>query len=163
MLTRAVVVNRGGGVLLLREAVQTASAASRRRPLHHLTHYASAAAAVGAAAEMPMGSSRGLPRPLVAGAEAVAALWWRPLSSQAATNHHAVEETEASALPHQREQPQPQPGPALVPQQQYQYVQQDPLQDGAMAPREGLEQKVSVMAFYVGQKLDLISVMHDVW
>lgn len=81
------------------------------------------------------------------------------MSSQAATNHHAVEEAEASALPHQREQ-QPQPEPALVPQQHYQYVQQDPLQDGAMAPREELEQKVSVMAFYVGQKLDLISVMH---
>lgn len=60
-------------------------------------------------------------------------------------------------MPQHQEQQQEQP--ALAPQQQYHMQVHQQQQDLAAAPREGPEQRVSVMAFYVGQKLDLISVV----
>lgn len=154
--------------------------AARRRPLHHLAgadaprrllreERAAAAGAAGGA------RGRALVPPVVgsvsAAAPAAAAPWKgevirssssrRALSSQAAHRGGLVDDIvdpgRHEDLPVPVQPPQP-------PQQQQPQQQRQPAeyyrahQDGGAAPREGPEQRVSVMAFYVGQKLDLISV-----
>lgn len=154
----------------LSSATTTAAAVAggaRRRPLHHLAGAGvdaprrlrrERAAATGGArgrALIPMGSgaANAAPSPW----KGVAGSSRRALSSQAA--HRGL--ADVDVVPDAGGEDLP--VPMQPPQQQHQHQQRQPAeyyrahQDG-VAPREGPEHRVSVMAFYVGQKLDLISV-----